>query len=81
MSDFSLRRPIRNNFSFKRSFRGRFIGGWRSWYGGGGGNWIGQGGGFRKNRRNDKRHKKTLAELDKELDVCFIEKKFFLIKN
>uniref|UniRef100_A0A1I8BSD5 Uncharacterized protein n=1 Tax=Meloidogyne hapla TaxID=6305 RepID=A0A1I8BSD5_MELHA len=71
MSEFALRRPIRNNFSFKRSFRGRFVGGWRAWYGGGGGgNWIsGQGGGLRRNRRNDKRHKKTVAELDRELDV------------
>ena len=79
MSDFALRRPIRNNFSFKRSFRGRFVGGWRAWYGGGGGgNWIGGqgGGGFRKNRR-DKRHKKTVAELDRELDVNF---KNFVIK-
>lgn len=69
-SEFALRRPIRNNFAFKRSFRGRFVGGWRAWYGGGGGgNWIsGQGGGFRKNRRNDKRLKKTVAELDRELD-------------
>ncbi|KAF7639954.1 hypothetical protein Mgra_00000396, partial [Meloidogyne graminicola] len=69
-----FRRPIRNNFNFKRPFRRHFIGEWRTWYSRGRGEWNnGYRDGYRKNRRtdnnnNNKRYKKTVAELDRELD-------------
>lgn len=64
-SDYFLRRPIqRNNVQFKKVYTGRY-GGRRfnnPWFGGRGG---------RGNFRRNKRFKKTVDELDRELDVNF----------
>lgn len=71
ISEFSLRRPIRNNtVIFKKQFVGRFNSGGgarRYWQGGRNNN---RGGQFRKNRWNEKRIK-TVQELDRELEVKY----------
>ena len=69
ISEYALRRPIRNTTIFKKPYRGRFGGLRRSnnWHGGarsGRGQMM-----MKSNNWNGKRLKKTVEELDRELDV------------
>lgn len=67
-SDFVLRRPIRNTVIFKRPYRGRQSGRRfnNQWFGGVRGDE--RGAPLRKNRWNDRRFKKSIHEMDRELD-------------